>query len=454
MSIEASPNALAASRARCVHRHHLDPADSRDPRQVPTILLEAAREKQAHVLVHARDEIQRLFSTLCRVRYGTIIADCNGIVTWRYSLPADAKHLDDQGIRVGTDWRECQEGTNGIGTCLAVERPLSVHQNEHFKRRHTGLSSSAALVRAPTGDVAAVIGAVTGDPELANGSHILALAAISATASAIEECMFRAAYPDCWILLLSDNGCASQRAFLALDASRRVIGADYYAQQSLGIKTPTTSFAPVTTLDDIFSGGELCRASRGASARTLSLRRMTDSTPWNCVMTSPAAHRWPSSAGASQYFRLYSSGPGIGNQGDTKEAKKGGLSTRASQRVREYISSHLAYDMPLEDLASIAEVSLSHFSREFKRSFGLSPHQYIVVKRVERAADLITTTRSFFSDIALQVGFSDQSHFSRSFRHVLNMTPRDFKRTLPNTRASRKVDAGLTRRELPMATIG
>jgi AraC-like DNA-binding protein len=440
MNIDVSPTALAVSRARCVHRHHLDPADDRDPRQVPPKLLEAARENQSQLLLHAKDEVQRLFSTLCQAGYATVIADTNGIVTWRYSRPADATHLDDRGIRVGSDWRESVEGTNGIGTCLALERPVSVHQDEHFKRRHTGLSSSAALVRAPTGAVAAVIGAVTGDPEIANGAHVLALAAISTTASAIEERMFRAAHPDYWILLLSDGSCAERRAFLALNASRQVVGADYYARQSLEIR----SLESPVVFDDLFTGGEMCQSPRGSPARTLVLRRKSDGTPWNCVMTCPAMHKWPPGAPDCHYFKLYSSVSSGPSHNETKEAKKGGLSSRASQRVREYISNHLAYDMPLEDLASIAGVSLSHFSREFKRSFGLSPHQYIVVKRVERAADLISTTCGLFSDIALKVGFSDQSHFSRSFRHVLQMTPRDFRRTLPDSRGARRGGVGFT----------
>jgi AraC-like DNA-binding protein len=416
----------------------------RDPRLVPPQLLNAAREMQANVLTHAKDELQRLFSTLCHARYATLMADRHGIVTWRYALPADATDLDCRGLRLGSDWRENLEGTNGIGTCLVTEHSLSVHQTEHFKARHASFSSSAAIVRAPTGEIAAVIGAVACNQKEASGAHVLALAAITATARAIEERMFRAAHPECWILLLSDERYASQQAFLALDCGLRIVGADFCAHRSLC--RPTASVAIGTSLNALFAGAEHCQTAQDLAAKTPSLRRRQDGASWNGVITAPAARAWPRSSVDSQSFRLYCGSLGGVVLSEMKEATKGGLSTRASQRVREYISSHLPYDMPLEDLAAIAEVSMSHFSREFKRSFGVSPHQYIVVKRVERAAQLITTTRHLFSDIALEVGFSDQSHFSRSFRQVLNLTPREFRRTLPSVKAPRRTDIGLAQR--------
>ncbi|MBD2261169.1 helix-turn-helix transcriptional regulator [Pseudanabaena sp. FACHB-2040] len=83
--------------------------------------------------------------------------------------------------------------------------------------------------------------------------------------------------------------------------------------------------------------------------------------------------------------------------------------------------------MSLTALADQTNLSAFHFARLFKKSLGLSPHQYMLQNRVERAKRLITKTdRPDLADIALQVGFYDQAHFTKAFKRVVGLPPKGF----------------------------
>jgi AraC-like DNA-binding protein len=101
----------------------------------------------------------------------------------------------------------------------------------------------------------------------------------------------------------------------------------------------------------------------------------------------------------------------------------GGLAPGALRRVRDYIDEHLTENLPTEVLARIAELSLGHFNRAFQQSTGDSPHQYIIAQRVAMAKELLVQTSQTLADIALEVGFADQSHFSRTYVAITGETP-------------------------------
>jgi transcriptional regulator GlxA family with amidase domain len=101
----------------------------------------------------------------------------------------------------------------------------------------------------------------------------------------------------------------------------------------------------------------------------------------------------------------------------------GGLAPGALRRVREYIAQHLAENIGSDALAQIAGLSTGHFNRAFKQSTGDSPHHYIIRHRVAWAKVLLIETSRILADIALDAGFADQSHFSRTFVAVTGETP-------------------------------
>ena len=102
------------------------------------------------------------------------------------------------------------------------------------------------------------------------------------------------------------------------------------------------------------------------------------------------------------------------------------------RRALEFISDRLEQQqgIPLEVVAQEVGMSRYHFSRVFKESMGLSPINYIVRQRIERAKKLLAETDLPIADIALQAGFSGQSHFTTFFSKLVGLTPRSFRRAM------------------------
>lgn len=99
------------------------------------------------------------------------------------------------------------------------------------------------------------------------------------------------------------------------------------------------------------------------------------------------------------------------------------LSQRQFSAVCEFIESNLSRPLCLDDLAAVAGLSTSHFKTLFKAAAGITPHAYVLRRRVARASNLIKSGSSPLSEIALEVGFADQSHMARVMRRELGITP-------------------------------
>jgi AraC family transcriptional regulator len=108
---------------------------------------------------------------------------------------------------------------------------------------------------------------------------------------------------------------------------------------------------------------------------------------------------------------------------------RGGLAAWQQRIATSFIEEHLAEPVPLAALASLVKLSTYYFCRAFKQSFGVPPHRYHTLRRIERAKILLANPDQSITETALALGFSETSSFSAAFRHVTGTTPTAYRRT-------------------------
>jgi len=107
---------------------------------------------------------------------------------------------------------------------------------------------------------------------------------------------------------------------------------------------------------------------------------------------------------------------------------RGGLAPWQAKRLAAYINSHLHSKIHAEELADLAMISMGHFFRAFRESFGEAPMVYVAQQRMRLAQEIMLRTQEPLSQVALSCGFCDQAHFTRVFRRVVGMSPRAWRR--------------------------
>ncbi len=109
-------------------------------------------------------------------------------------------------------------------------------------------------------------------------------------------------------------------------------------------------------------------------------------------------------------------------------AGAGGLAAWQANKVAAYITANLAEPITIEDLADQVGLSASYFSRAFRATFGEAPYVHVLRRRIEHACDLMLATPDPLSQIAIDCGLADQSHFTRLFRRFIGTTPHAWRR--------------------------
>jgi AraC family transcriptional regulator len=112
----------------------------------------------------------------------------------------------------------------------------------------------------------------------------------------------------------------------------------------------------------------------------------------------------------------------------TERGPDGALPQGRRRAVVEYIEEHLGANLALGQIAAVARLSPYHFARQFKTATGLPPHQYVILRRVERAKQLLLEgTALSLAEVAAAAGFTDQSLFSHHFKRLVGVTPGQFR---------------------------
>jgi AraC-like DNA-binding protein len=415
--------AVSSSWQRSARKHGLDPLDSTAPRILTSAELKYFREPLDKLICSAQEELDELYEVVREAGYAVLLCDSSGIAVAHRGEDALASQFQYWGAWLGGMWSEDVEGTNGIGTCIAEERPVTVHRSQHFRSRHTNLSCSGAPVFGVDGRLIAVLDVSAIDPGLSERAHALTGVLTVRSARAIEERFFREQFRREWIVAVAPPEGGASAMLLAVAGNQRIVGANRVARTSLmlddrGLQAGTSLWSIFERDIDLFR-----RKDRSDISARLLIAGSNDSRP--ALVTPPE----PISASNNPTECNLHTRPRSIDVSRLPPAPQalGGLSPGAMRRVREYVEVHLGESIDLSMLAGVAGLSVHHFARQFKQSAGVTPHVYLTQRRVERAQEMLVQTDTPLAEIAFAVGFFDQGHLARHFRHMFGTTPREFR---------------------------
>jgi transcriptional regulator of acetoin/glycerol metabolism len=418
---------VSSSWQRSANKYALDPVDTtRAPRILTLGELKHHRKPLDELIFSAQEELDQLYSMVREARYGVFFCDGSGVVVEHRGDDAQASRFAYWGIWLGGVWSEEVEGTNGVGTCIFEERPVTVHRSQHFRSRHIDLSCSGAPVFGADGRLIAVLDVSAIDPELSEASHALTGALTVRSARAIEERFFREQFRREWIVAIAPPEGGAIGMLLAVDGYQRIVGANRAARTSLllddrGLRAGVSLWTIFERDPNLFR-----RKDRTDIYARLVVAGSDDSRP--ALVTPPDQTMGAASNPTNLHTRpRLDSIPTFLKLAQPAPQAPGGLSAGAMRRVQEYMKAHLGESVDLSMLAGVAGLSVHHFARQFKQSIGVTPHHYLTQKRVERAQEMLAQTDLSLAEIAYAAGFSDQSHLARHFRHTLGTTPREFR---------------------------
>ncbi|SFQ64702.1 Transcriptional regulator of acetoin/glycerol metabolism [Pseudomonas sp. NFPP07] len=264
-----SDPSIARSWLRCLEDYHLDPALSMAPTVLEHGRLLESRERLQQVLQIAGNEMTSLHQQLSGAGHAVLLTDARGVILNCVTAPAERKIFERAGLWLGADWSEACEGTNGIGTCLVERQSLTIHQDEHFRGRHTGLTCSASPVFDPHGELLAVLDVSSARPDVSRQSQFHTMALVNLSAKMIESCYFLRYFDNQWLLrfhLQAESVGLFSEGLLAFDGEGRISAVNQSALNLLGHVRGGLLGKPVEAFFDCSLDELLGRASVNASA--------------------------------------------------------------------------------------------------------------------------------------------------------------------------------------------
>ncbi|MET1068445.1 MAG: sigma-54-dependent Fis family transcriptional regulator [Pseudomonas prosekii] len=264
-----SDPSIARSWLRCLEDYHLDPALTMAPTVLEHGRVLESRERLQQVLQIAGSEMTSLHQQLSGAGHAVLLTDARGVILNCVTAPAERQIFERAGLWLGADWSEACEGTNGIGTCLVERQALTIHQDEHFRGRHTGLTCSASPVFDPHGELLAVLDVSSARHDVSRQSQFHTMALVNLSAKMIESCYFLRYFDNQWLLrfhLQAESVGLFSEGLLAFDGEGRISAVNQSALNLLGHVRGGLLGKPVEAFFDCALDQLLGRASANASA--------------------------------------------------------------------------------------------------------------------------------------------------------------------------------------------
>lgn len=266
----AARSALAASWWRSVERYGLDPGQTRGPERLDDLAFRERRGSHERFMQVASPKLDQLFGLVGHSGCGVLLTDDRGIVLDRRCTDGDRTAFEAWGLVLGADWSEASEGTNGIGTCLTERRQVTIHRDEHFFARNTGMSCMDAPIFGPDGRLVAALDVSSARADQTEAFNRVIAATVAQTAKTIEADFFRASFAQARIVVAHGDD-SDAATLLAVDGDDLVVGATRGARRAFGL----AATGPVTPVpaSDLFGRGDgptgFEKAERAAVVRAL-----------------------------------------------------------------------------------------------------------------------------------------------------------------------------------------
>lgn len=224
---------IATSWRRCLISHKLDPARQGPPQTLTEAEVRHVAEPMEETIRLITPELDDLARVLRDAGYCVNLADANATMLFsRLPGEADARMFMDWKIYTGSNFAETFEGTNGLGTALAEQKPILVHRDEHFRAQWHMFSCAVAPLFDQAGRLAGAVNITSCREDLERAAHQLALAVTMEATRRMEGAIFRDHFRNAWIATVPGDGGSG---LLAYDDDRRIVGACRSARALLGL---------------------------------------------------------------------------------------------------------------------------------------------------------------------------------------------------------------------------
>ena len=261
---------IVRSWQRCLEDYHLDPAHNVAPTVLEHGHILESRERLQQVLKIAGYEMNNLHQQLSGAGHAVLLTDARGVILNCVTAPSERKVFEQAGLWLGADWSEAREGTNGIGTCLIERQALTIHQDEHFRGRHAGLTCSASPVFDPQGELLGVLDVSSARQDVSRQSQFHTMALVNLSAKVIENRYFQSHCEDQWLLrfhLQAESVGLFSEGMLAFDGDGVICAVNQSALNLLGQARSGLMGRQVDSIFDCPRDELFARASTLASAR-------------------------------------------------------------------------------------------------------------------------------------------------------------------------------------------